>query len=87
MNTSLGSINVANESSRRVIGIACAGALLILAYPVAFAQQEQEQAPPISAGQLASLVAPIALYSDTLLAQTLAASTYPLQVMQLDQWM
>jgi hypothetical protein len=87
MNTSLGSINVANESSRRVIGIACAGALLILAYSVAFAQQEQEQAPPISAGELDSLVAPIALYPDTLLAQTLAASTYPLEVMQLDQWM
>src|SRR5262249_4509321 len=37
--------------------------------------------------QLDSLVAPIALYSDPLLAQTLAASTYPLEVMQLQQWM
>ena len=34
-----------------------------------------------------SLVAPIALYSDPLLAQTLAASTYPLEVIQLQQWM
>ena len=34
-----------------------------------------------------SLVAPIALYSDPLLAQTLAASTYPLEIIQLQQWM
>lgn len=41
----------------------------------------------MSAEELDSLVAPIALYPDTLLAQTLAASTYPLEVIQLDQWM
>src|SRR5690349_14410969 len=37
--------------------------------------------------QLDSLVAPIALYPDPLLAQTLAASTYPLEVVALQQWM
>lgn len=37
--------------------------------------------------QLDSLVAPIALYPDPLLAQTLAASTYPLEVIQLQQWL
>ena len=37
--------------------------------------------------QLDSLVAPIALYPDPLLAQTLAASTYPLEIIQLQQWM
>jgi hypothetical protein len=37
--------------------------------------------------KLDSLVAPIALYPDPLLAQTLAASTYPLEVIQLQQWM
>jgi hypothetical protein len=46
-----------------------------------------EEAPKIPNEQLDSLVAPIALYPDDLLAQTLAASTYPLEVMQLDQWM
>ena len=46
-----------------------------------------EEAPKIPNDQLDSLVAPIALYPDDLLAQTLAASTYPLEVMQLDQWM
>src|SRR5213076_1446311 len=43
-----------------------------------------EKIPP---DQLDSLVAPIALYPDPLLAQTLAASTYPLEVVQLQQWM
>jgi hypothetical protein len=37
--------------------------------------------------QLDALVAPIALYPDPLLAQTLAASTYPLEIIQLQQWM
>jgi hypothetical protein len=32
-------------------------------------------------------VAPIALYPDPLLAQTLAASTYPLELIQLQQWL
>ena len=34
-----------------------------------------------------SLVAPVALYPDPLLAQALAASTYPLEIMQLQQWL
>src|SRR3954463_11307316 len=41
----------------------------------------------ISNDELDSLVAPIALYPDPLLAQTLAASTYPIEVMQLGQWL
>src|SRR5213082_2190600 len=43
-----------------------------------------ETIPP---DELDSLVAPIALYPDPLLAQTLAASTYPLEIIQLQQWM
>ena len=46
-----------------------------------------EETPTIPPEQLDSLVAPIALYPDAMLAQTLAASTYPLEVMQLEQWM
>ena len=37
--------------------------------------------------QLEALVAPIALYPDELLAQTLVASTYPLEIVQLQQWL
>ena len=46
-----------------------------------------EEAPKIPKDQLDALVSPIALYPDPLLAQTLAASTYPLEVIQLQQWL
>lgn len=41
----------------------------------------------ISNDQLDSLVAPIALYPDPLLGQMLVASTYPLEIVQLYQWL
>jgi Protein of unknown function (DUF3300) len=47
----------------------------------------QEPAAKIPNDQLDSLVAPIALYPDPLLAQVLAASTYPLELIQLQQWL
>ena len=46
-----------------------------------------EAAAKLPPEQLESLVAPIALYPDPLLAQTLAASTYPLEIVQLQQWL
>jgi hypothetical protein len=46
-----------------------------------------EAPKPISADELDSLIAPIALYPDPLLAQVLAASTYPLELIQLQQWL
>ena len=49
--------------------------------------KSSEQASQIQPDQLDSLVAPIALYPDPLLAQTLAASTYPLEIIQLQQWL
>jgi Protein of unknown function (DUF3300) len=45
------------------------------------------ETPKIANDQLDSLVAPIALYPDPLLAQVLAASTYPLELIQLQQWL
>src|SRR6185369_16248846 len=44
-------------------------------------------AAKIPAEQLDALVAPIALYPDNLLSQTLVASTYPLELIQLQQWL
>lgn len=41
---------------------------------------------PLSPDQLDNLVAPIALYPDPLLSQVLAASTYPLELVQAQQW-
>src|SRR5882724_5379343 len=81
-----------------LFAVSCSAIILSLGQPFALAQQTQssatttttspaEQTPKIPNDQLDSLVAPIALYSDSLLAQTLAASTYPLEVIQLQQWM
>src|SRR5207302_974638 len=46
-----------------------------------------EAAPKIPNDQLDALVAPIALYPDPLLAQVLAASTYPLEIILLQRWL
>jgi len=46
-----------------------------------------ENAAVLPPDQLDSLVAPIALYPDPMLAQVLAASTYPLELIQLQQWL
>jgi hypothetical protein len=50
--------------------------------PVADSSADQVLKPE----QLDALVAPIALYPDTLLAQVLMASTYPLEVVQAERW-
>jgi hypothetical protein len=47
----------------------------------------EEASTGIPPEQLESLVAPIAFYPDALLAQVLVASTYPLEIMQLQQWL
>jgi hypothetical protein len=47
------------------------------------APSADQAAPKIPDDQLDSLVAPVALYPDPLLAQVLAASTYPLEIIQL----
>jgi uncharacterized protein DUF3300 len=41
----------------------------------------------LTSDQLDDLVAPIALYPDTLLSQVMVASTYPLEVVQAYQWL
>jgi Protein of unknown function (DUF3300) len=53
----------------------------------AAAPAQSNQSDKVPADQLDSLVAPIALYPDSLLAQTLAASTYPIEIIQLQQWL
>jgi hypothetical protein len=46
-----------------------------------------ELAPTLPPEESEALVAPIALYPDPLLIQVLAASTYPLEIVQLKQWL
>jgi hypothetical protein len=80
--------------SRVLLALFCASLLVPgggapLAQQPAPAPATTPEKPPekIPAAQLDSLVAPIALYPDPLLAQTLVASTYPLEIIQLQQWL
>jgi len=80
------------RSIRTYVAVACTVALLpgSSLTTQAAAQEPQaaaESAVSIPPDQLDSLVSPIALYPDPLLAQVLAASTYPLELVQLQQWL
>lgn len=58
--------------------------ILLIAAP---ATQAQQQAPTYTQEQLEQLLAPIALYPDPLLAEVLAASTYPLEIVEEGRWL
>src|SRR5881398_1560963 len=73
--------------SAMVVAVAILPGDTLLSTPSPLPSQSSDQAPKIQSDQLDSLVAPIALYPDPLLAQTLAASTYPLELIQLQQWL
>jgi len=62
----------------------CAVTLVIVTLP---AGAQTPDTPRLSAQDLGNLVAPIALYPDMLLSEVLAASTYPLELTQAEQWM
>ena len=78
---------------RELTAILCVGVLMPGTSALAATQTQLPDAPSAKAAakippdQLDSLVAPIALYPDPLLSQTLIASTYPLEVVQLQQWL
>ncbi|MGW8287765.1 MAG: DUF3300 domain-containing protein [Desulfobulbales bacterium] len=61
---------------------------LALSLPMVQAQEnvDQEPAENFSQEQLAQMLAPIALYPDTVLTQVLMASTYPIEVIEADRW-
>ena len=83
---------ISSRSGRRAVAVIAitavvlqmSGAALVRAQEVAAAEEAPASIP---LEQLESLVAPIALYPDALLAQVLVASTYPLEIMQLQQWL
>ena len=82
------------RSIRACVAVVCTAAMLPGYVTTTLAAPAQAQAAAsdsatvsIPPDQLDSLVAPIALYPDPLLAQVLAASTYPLELMQLHQWL
>src|SRR5580698_4861557 len=74
---------------RSATTIVCA---VLLPYSMSFAQEQQANPAVASAqllapNQLDDLVAPVALYPDPLLGQILAASTYPLEISEAQQWL
>lgn len=73
---------------RRALCLVCvpllAGGLMVAQQPEPPAQAPAQLLPP---EQLDTLVAPVALYPDPLLSQVLVASTYPLEVVEAQQWL
>jgi hypothetical protein len=79
---------------RKAISILLSFCIALPAFSGEFAYAADEptaDTPVVSAEpspeQLQQLVAPIALYPDSLVAQILAASTYPEQVVEADRWL
>jgi len=90
-----------NETARGFLAIALSMLLIPAGQPGLFAQDapppppqgDYQQGPPpgnyvpLGADQLNQLVAPIALYPDSLVAQVLTAATYPQQVQEASNWL
>jgi len=82
------------KTGRSVLACVLAILLIPMSQQDLFAQQASDAQPeasaptaqPLTSEQLNQLVAPIALYPDALIAQILAASTYPTQVVDADRW-
>lgn len=80
--------------SSYVLAFLVTSALLIATWPQSLLAYQEEQAPAGTPApytqqtpeQLQQLVAPIALYPDSLVAQILAASTFPDQIVLADRW-
>ena len=65
-----------------VLVFVCVASLVVP--PCSYSQGSQ---PPVfKAEELEQILAPIALYPDSLLTQILMASTYPLEIVQADRW-
>ncbi len=60
--------------------------VLLAAPPSLIAQQSGQEAPVFKQEELDQILAPIALYPDSLVSQILIASTYPLEVVQADRF-
>ncbi len=89
------------RSRTQSLAIVLSLGLILATSPVNFAASQESQPPPPAQGpaaeqgpqytpetpqQLQDLVAPIALYPDSLVAQILAASTFPEQIVEADRW-
>lgn len=76
----------------RALAVVAATLMLLSSFGTARTVRAQDVAPatgsaPLDAAAVQQLVAPIALYPDALVAQILAASTYPDQIVEADRWL
>ena len=76
----------------RISALSCAlitglSACEVLAQDAAPPPQYAVQRAPATAETLQQLVAPIALYPDELVAQVLAAATYPTEIVEANRWL
>jgi len=62
------------------------GIVLSFCTHLLFAQSLSSDIQELSEAELAQMLAPIALYPDTVLAHVLIAATYPLEVVQAERW-
>src|SRR5215472_15908218 len=69
---------------RQFLAIVLMGTILLATSPITCAQEAQQA--NLSASEIDSIVSPIALYPDQLMAQILGAATYPDQVSAADDW-
>ena len=68
--------------------VVCLFIVFLMAIPITALSQDAGGTPSatFTKEELAQMLAPIALYPDSLLAQVLMASTYPLEVIEADRW-
>jgi len=70
-----------------VVSLSSGLALIVSSNTLLFAQTEQSANQRKTPEAVQTLVAPIALYPDALVAQILAASTIPTEIVQADRWL
>jgi hypothetical protein len=70
-------------------GLALVIVLMLALPPAAMAQDSAETSGPVefTREELAQMLAPIALYPDSLIASILMASTYPVEVVEAERWL
>ena len=61
--------------------------LSLLLSQSALASNQNDTEPSFSDAELAQILAPIALYPDSVLSHVLIAATYPLEVVQAGRWL
>ena len=83
------------KQAKPVVTLLVSGSLMLSVVQVGWAADEvtpqasapAAQAAPLSPDELNQLVAPIALYPDALVAQIVAAASYPTEVVEAERWM